>query len=228
MNIYLYTNPLYLLERLRMTTAFDQLQEQPQPNIKIDRLSPEERILVRQIRITGTTGEVNDVPAKRFTSVFYIFGDEQSAAERFVELNREPLSELDYSTNNLISSSVSREIYDEILHVLGERRLERYSTVVIERRASGETWCISRRTFDKRPLRRYTETGVDAGKVMSQSLKELYNSFEFVIQESDLDSCACVSGDSRQILDAFRQSPDFECLATTVDGELAVRKVDSK
>jgi len=161
-----------------------------------------------------------------FTGVFYLVGDEKRAAERFVDENRPALSELDFSGRNLISTSVDREVYDWILHALGERKLERYETVVIERRSDGVIWCIGRRTFEETPLRRYTTSGSGSAKIEGIELDGLYRSFGSVISESELAAEPSVSGDPREVLDAFRQSTAFDCRPTTVDGELAIEKVD--
>ena len=209
-----------------MTTVFETLRNEPQTEIDLGQLSPDERIVVNRIQINGTVGITRSEPGGGFTGVFYIVGDEKRAAERFVDENTETLKKLDFSRRNPISTSVDRDVYDWILHALGERELEVYDTVVIERRPDETVWCIGRQTFDETPMRRYTESGTGSAKLDGVSLEALYESSGEQITESTLEAESAVRGDVRVILDAFRQSTAFECRPTTVDGELAVTKLD--
>lgn len=210
-----------------MTATFDALGEEPQTEIDIATLTPDERMAVRQIQINGSMGTTATVSVGSFTGVFYLSGDEKRAAERFVAENRAALSELDFSGQNPISTSVDRELYDWILHALGERELELYETVVIERRADGPTWCVGRQTFEETPLRRYTTAGGGSAKIDGVDLAALYESYEELITESALAAKPSVAGDPRIVLDAFRNASTFDCRPTTVDGELAIRKVNA-
>ena len=209
-----------------MTTVFETLRNEPQTEIDLGQLSPDERIVVNRIQINGTVGVTRSEPGGGFIGVFYIIGDEKRAAERFVDENAETLKKLDFSRRNPISTSVDRDVYDWILHALGERELETYETVVIERRPDETVWCVGRQTFDETPMRRYTESGTGSAKLDGVSLESLYESFGQQIAESTLEAESAVRGDVRVILDAFRQSTAFECRPTTVDGELAVTKLD--
>ena len=209
-----------------VTAAFDALRTEPQTELDVSTLAPDERMLVNSIRIDGSVGSTPTVSVGGFTGVSYLVGDEKRAAERFVEENRAALSKLDFSGRNPISTSVDREVYDWILHALGERELEVYETVVIERRADGPIWCLGRRTFEENPMRRYTTSGSGSARIKGTDLAELYGAFEGVITESTLRSDSSVAGDARVILDVFRQSDAFDCQPTTVDGELAVEPVD--
>ena len=210
-----------------MTTIFETLRNEPQTEIDLAQLSPDERIVVDRIQINGTVGVTRSEPGGDFTGVFYIIGDEKRAAERFVDENTETLKKLDFSRRNPISTSVDRDVYDWILHALGERELQLYETVVIERRADNTVWCIGRQTFEETPMRRYTESGTGSAKLDGVSLEALYELFGHQITESTLDAESAVRGDVRVILDAFRQSTAFECRPTTVDDELAITKLDA-
>jgi len=128
-----------------MTACFEQLEAEPQTEIDIGQLTTDERMVLRQIQINGTVGVTASNSVGGFTGVYYLAGDEQAAAERFVAENP-ALQEIDFSTRNPISTSVDRAIYDWILHFLGERELEKHETVVIEHRSDGTVWCVGRRT----------------------------------------------------------------------------------
>jgi len=208
-----------------MTAEFDRLQTGPQTDVNIGQLAPEERVLVRKIQINGTSGATKQTSVGQFIPVFYLMGEKKRAAERFVELNRAELSQLDFSTRNLISTSVDREIYDWILHALGERELTKYETVVVERRSDGTTWCIGRLTFEEAPMRRYSSAESASARIDNLSLETLYDDCDEIITVSALREHPAVRGDCREVLDVFRQSPTFDCVPTTVDGELAIRKI---
>ena len=207
-----------------MTRPYDQLKETPQTDVDIAQMAADERILVRQIQIRGTVGVTGTNSVGGFTGVHYLAGDEQAAAKLFVEKNEEALSAVDFSRRNSISTSVDRLVYDWILHYLSERKLEKYETVVIERRSDGTVWCLGRQTFEETPMRRYTESGSGSARIDEGGLIGLYESCGELITESELRAKPMVAGDAREILDAFRQSPEFVCEPTVVDGELAVQK----
>jgi len=210
-----------------MTSVFETLREAPQTEIDLGQLLPDERMIVDKIQINGTVGVTRGGASGDFTGVFYVVGDEKQAAEQFVEHNISKLETIDFSRRNPISTSVDRDVYDWILHALGERELEVYDTVVIERRPDETVWCIGRQTFEETPMRRYTESGSGSAKIDAMSLEALYESFGHQITESTLEAESPVRGDVRVILDAFRQSTAFECRPTTVDGELAVTKLSA-
>ena len=206
-----------------MTSYFDAIQDEPQIRPRIGQLSPEERMTVRSITIP--TGD--SVSTGRFAGVLYVIGDERQAAEVFVEENREGLEAVDFSRQNLISRNVDREVYDWILHELGERELEKYETVVIERRPENDvTWCISRREYEENPTRRYSTGSEGSARITDHSLSGLYDEFETTITEQDLSSHSSAAGDVRQILDAFRVSEEFDCEPVSFDGQLGIEKVD--
>ena len=206
-----------------MTKYFDTLQDEPQVRPRVGQLSPEERMMTRSIRIP--TGD--SVTTGRFAGVAYVLGDERRAAEVFAEENREGLEAVDFSRQNLISRNVDREVYDWILHELGERELEKYDTVVIEQRPDDAViWCISRREYEENPTRRYSTGSEGSARVADYSLAELYDEFGTTITEDDLSSHASAAGDVRQILDAFRVSDAFDCHPISLGDQLAVEKVD--
>ena len=210
-----------------MTQYFEELKDSPKANPRMGHLSAEERMMTRRIQIRGTSRHVKDVSVGTFIGVIYLIGDEKRAAEVFVETNREKLEQLNYSRKNLISTSVDRELYDWILHYLGERDLEKYDSVVIERRPNEPkplTWCIDRRQYEEYPMRRYNDAGSGSARVSGITLEDLYDEFDQVITEGDLDAHPAVSGDAREVLDAFRQAERFDCTPVIVDGDLAVEK----
>lgn len=207
-----------------MSTVFEALCNEPQTEIDLAQLSPDERIVVDQIQINGTAGVTRSQPGGTFTGVYYIIGDEKRAAERFVHENHQKLVALDFSRRNPISTSVDRTVYDWILHALGERELEIHDTVVIERRTDETIWCIGRHTFEETPMRRYTESGSGSAKIEDKTLRELYDAAANPITESEIAADQSTRGDSRIILDVFRQSPAFDCQPIAIGNELAVRK----
>jgi len=141
--------------------------------------------------------------------------------------NRKGLEAVDFSRQNLFSRNVDREVYDWILHELGERELEKYDTVVIERRPDDEIiWCISRREYEENSTRRYSTGSEGSARVTDYSLAELYDEFGSIISEQDLTSHPSAAGDVRQILDAFRVSDEFDCHPISLGDQLAVEKVD--
>jgi len=76
-------------------------------------------------------------------------------------------------------------------------------------------------------MRRYSESGTGSVRIDEGGLIGVYESFDQLITESTLDAKQQVAGDVREVLDAFRQSPAFQCEPTTVDGELAIKKLPS-
>ena len=205
-----------------MTEYFEAIKEEPQVRPRLGKLSADERMQVRSIRIT--TGY--KASRSNFVGVVYLLGDERRAAEIFVEANRDDLDAVDFGGKNIISSNTDREIYDWTLHALGERPIEKYETVVVERRPDDDvTWCISRTAYEENPMRRYSAGGGSA-KLTDCSLAELYDRLESPITEADLEDEETATGDIRQILDAFRVSEDFDCEPTAVDEQLAIKKID--
>lgn len=219
-----------------MTTPFDQLQAEPQTDVDLGQLAPEERGVVRRIKIQGTSGHAPATETGGFTTVFYVVGDERAAAERFVAENEAELESLvaegrlTDAGHNDVSTSVDREVFDWILHALGLRRLQTFETVVIEWRPEEDvTWCISRRLYEDQPSRRYS-VGSSGSARVGGSLSDLYAEVAEPggsVTESDLEDSPIVAGDVRQVLDAFRQAERFAASPTSIDGELAVRTHDA-
>ncbi len=209
-----------------MTACFDRLQAQPQTEIDISQLTADERMVLKQIQINGTAGVTASESVGGFDGVYYLAGDERVAAKRFVAENRQELQAVDFSTRNPISTSVDRVVYDWILHFLGVREIEKYDTVVVERRPDETVWCLGRRSYEETPMRRYTESGSGSARIDGLALSEVYGEFEEIITESALAAHPAIHGDVREVLDAFRQSPEFDCVPTTVDGELAIEKCE--
>ena len=202
-----------------MTQQFDNLKDQPQTGIHLTDFTPDERTNVRRINLHNRSGR------SKYTTVYYISGDEKRAAEEFVEQNREQIQTIDFSKNrNEIQSNVDREIYDWILQALGERELQKYDTVVVERRSDGTTWVIEREHFEKATARRYTISDQVAAQTQGETLQSLYDRFEGPITESDLRGVDAIEGDVRYVLDVYRAAPEFDCKPISVEGELAIQK----
>lgn len=207
-----------------MTTSYEALKKEPQTGINRGDLQPEERVDLRVIEVHKPVYSPSTTPGK-FRSVYYLEGDEEDAVRKFVEVNQDLLEQVDFTSNrNAIQSSVSRGIYDMILHELGERVLEKFDTVVVETRRDGTKWVIDRQVFESNPDRRYSQSGRSAKVPADLDLRELYDGYGNLISAKQLDSTA-IEGDVRQILDYWRVSPDYSCDPTTTqDGGLAIRK----
>lgn len=207
-----------------MTKFYEALKEEPQTNIDRGKLTHDERTDLRSIEVQTSYVQTPSTPGK-FTTIYYLEGDQDRAVKQFVRENRELLEQVDFSSNrNSIQSSVSREIYDLILHELGERVLEKYETVVLETRPDGTQWVIDRQLFENHPVRRYSQAGRSAKIPDHIDIHDLYDRFGNLISAKQLETTD-IEGDGRQVLDYWRSSPDFNCIPTTTsDGELAVRK----
>ena len=209
-----------------MTATYESLKKQPQSKVDRGSLHFDERSQLRVIEISGNRGRTKSSPG-RFTSIYYLSGDEKRASERFVEENEEHLQKVDFTKNrNLVQANVCREIYDYILHHLGERCLRRFDTVVVEERSDGCTWTINREHFDKDTARRYTISDQVAAQICGETLQSIYEQFGTTITESDLRNLKGAKGDVRFILDAYRSAPEFECNPISLDGELAILKIE--
>lgn len=166
-----------------MTTLFEKVQQEPQIDFNIGDLNFGERAEVRRIRIQGADSWGKGA----FNSVLYIDGEEKAAAKKFVSANETQLAELDFSKNrNALQEKVSREVYDWILHYLGERVIEKFETVVYESRPDGPEWIIDRDRYERQPNRRYTVAEGGVVKVTNTSVRELFESFGAIISKSGI------------------------------------------
>ncbi|QLG61104.1 hypothetical protein [Halorarum salinum] len=210
-----------------MTQQFDRLQEEPQTEIDRGRLNPTERQQLRTIDVSGTAGLPNTNTSGKFTTVYYLAGEEEVAAEKFTEENRDQLEQIDFSKSNALQTSVDRPVYDWILHHAGERTLTKYETVVREERADGSQWIIGRNKFDDRVDRRYGKNERGTAYVPPElSLNEVFERCGETITEEDL-RLLDIDGDVREVLDLFRHDPSFPCEPISTHGMLAVRKTAS-
>lgn len=207
------------------TKQYDRLTDGPQTKINRSRLSPEERVEVRYLQVTRHS---DSPPAYdgQFTTVYYLTGDERAAAEQFVAENRDQLEAIDFSHPDPVQESVPREVYDWILHYLGERELRKYRTVVYERRRDGTEWVIDRTTFEQHPSRRYTASENTAAVATSQALADVYRDFGRTITEPALAADDAIDGVAKYVLEYYRVAGPFDCEPVTVDGALAVTKCD--
>lgn len=213
-----------------MTKFYDRLQEGPQTDVDRAQLSLKERAELRTLRVRSSRGGPVNIP-DRFTDVYYLQGDERRAAKRFVEENRKQLEMVDFSGPNFVAASLSREMYDWVLHFLGERELRKYSNVIYERRRDGTEWVIDREHFERFPDRRYTRSKEPSVRIdPAYSIHEVYDELGDPIRESDLRKHPAVSGEVRCLLEYFRVAGAYDCAPVTItkdDGlrtELAVEK----
>ncbi|PGF14371.1 hypothetical protein CP556_22045 [Natrinema sp. CBA1119] len=208
-----------------MTKEYDRLTEHPRTAIDHSNLNYDERAQLRKIKVTKSSDMTNKGGAGRLTTIYYLEGDKQEAAEVFVEENRDKLETIDFSRKDPIQRAVSREVYDWILHALGEREIEKYDSVVREvRPAENVTWVIGRAHYEEYPMRRYSTGEEPSVRVEKLSLDDLYESFDDVITWSDLGEHNAIEGDARYILDYYRVSKDFTCDPVSHDGEMAIQK----
>jgi len=134
-------------------------------------LTYDERADLRQIKVTQSTDLTNKGGSGRFTTVYYLKGDERHAADVFVETNRSQLEGIDFSRKNVVQRGVERDVYDWILHTHGKREVEKYDSVVREVRPNENvTWVISRDHFDAHPMRRYSVGGTPAVRIDKTSI----------------------------------------------------------
>ena len=208
-----------------MTEAFEQVQERPHAEYTRDDFSYEERLEIDSIRIVRSTDSVTIETSGWFSTVHYQVGDEKRAATVFVEENREHLEEIDFSKQNLIKSSVSQDIYDWILHAMGRRELRKYQTVVYERRRDGTEWFVERDQYERHPNRRYSVGSKETAKIVAEdTAQEIYDRLGDGITASELNDIETVKGDGRQVLDYYRSAGAYDCVPTSVDGEIAIEK----
>lgn len=208
-----------------MTKTYEKLREGPQTGINRSQLNFAERSELRVLQVRGTTGLVQANKPGKFTSVYYLAGDERAAAKRFADVNAALLDQVDFSTRNLLQTSLPRHLYDLILDVTGHRRISKYPTVVLETRRDDSQWVISRDRYETQVDRRYTTSEPGSARVPDTvSLPELYRDQGETITETQLRRTE-ILGDVRQVLDYFRVDEAFECDPITAEtGELAVKK----
>lgn len=200
-----------------MTKQFEKLKEGPQTEIVIEDMNFEERSQVRRIGlVSGSSSSI----------IYYLPGDEKEAAEKFAEVNESTIEHVDFSKNrNKLQSSLDREIYDWVLHTIGERNLQKFEAVVVEERSDGTIWTIEREHYEKASARRYTISDQVAARIQGETLKSIYEMFDDTITESDLRGLDSIEGDVRFVLDAIRSMPEFDCKPVSIDGELAIQKL---
>lgn len=102
--------------------TIQQLEESPRiykelyGSISPCRMSSENRGRVRQIRMAGNRTKK---PGRgHFLTVYYLADDEDRAVQRFVEVNAEPLSEVNLRTFSVIDSGLSREMAQKVRAML--------------------------------------------------------------------------------------------------------------
>lgn len=208
-----------------MTSLYERLQDGPQVDVDRAQLAPMERAELRTLSVSKSpTNEPAGYPGS-FTSVYYLEGDERSAAKRFVEENREQLEAIDFSKHDIVTRSLDRSAYDWVLHFLGERELRKYQTVVYERRRDGTEWVIDRDHFELQHEHRYRRRGEPSVRIdPAYSVKDLYDEFGDRILESDLRGHPATAGDVRCLLDYYRVAGTFDCEPISVTADDAGRR----
>ncbi|GAB6863223.1 hypothetical protein ACFR97_10315 [Haloplanus litoreus] len=190
-----------------MTKAFEKIQEGPQTEFGLGDFNYEERTHVRQIRISGRNTREDGAA---FNAVVYLEGDDKRAAQKFVEVNREELEQIDATGRNFLQDAVAREIYDWILHYLGERKLEKFETVVREARPDGTIWIIDRDRYEEHHNRRYTASESGVVKLTDTTPMELFESFGPLITWSNIDDHDCIEAHTPvTLLEYYRVSPEY-------------------
>jgi hypothetical protein len=159
------------------------------------------------------------------TPVYFITGQEREAAELFVEENSDMIEKIDFSSRNTLESSINQEVYDWIRHAAGWYNLKKFDSVVLEERKDSLTWIINREKYDNKKSRRYGIAGQGSCKV-NGSVEEVYEDLAPTITESDLESHCDVEGDVRFLLELYRVSSEFKCVAKSIDGEMAIIAAD--
>jgi len=178
-----------------VTRLYDQLAERPRTAINHSSLNPTERAELRRIKVTQSTDITNTGGSDRFTTVYYLDGDEQQAAAVFVAKNEAQLEGIDFGSKNAVQQTVDREVYDWILHALGEHELEKYESVVRETRPDeAVTWMIDSDHYERYPMRRYSIGETPTVRIDHHSLDALYEGFDDVITASDLEAHSAIEG----------------------------------
>lgn len=204
------------------TKQYDRLTESPQTGINRNALSMEERMQVQYLRVNRRSDRPPAYDG-RFTTVYYLDGDERMAAKKFVEENRAQLEAIDFSHPDPVQRAVPREVYDWILHFLGERKLRKYQNLVYEQRRSGVEWVIDRDHFEAYPNDRYRPAST-AAVAKSVPLESVYRDLGVVITETDLENHDAIEGSETNVLEYYRVAGPFDCEPVISDGTLAVRK----
>jgi hypothetical protein len=211
-----------------VTRLYDQLAERPRTAINHSSLNPTERAELRRIKVTQSTDITNTGGSDRFTTVYYLDGDEQQAAAVFVAKNEAQLEGIDFGSKNAVQQTVDREVYDWILHALGEHELEKYESVVRETRPDeAVTWMIDSDHYERYPMRRYsigeTPLRADRPPLARCPLRGLRRGDHRIgSRGSQRDR-----RDVRYILEYYRVADGSTCDPVSHDGEMAVRKRDA-
>ncbi|WP_147376626.1 hypothetical protein [Halopiger aswanensis] len=182
----------------------------------------DERMQVQYLRVNRRSDQPPAYDGQ-FTTVYYLDGDERMAAKKFVEENRAQLKAIDFSHPDPVQRAVPREVYDWILHFLGERKLRKYQNIVYEQRRSGTEWVIDRDHFETYPNDRYRPTST-AAVAKAAPLESVYRDLGTVITESDLEAHDAIEGCETNVLEYYRVAGPFDCEPVISDGALAVKK----
>ena len=80
------------------------------------RMSIKNRVRVRRIKISGNYSKK---PGRGlFKTIYYLEGDEDRAIQKFVEINEEPISHLNFDKYTTLDSGLPREMSQKIRTVI--------------------------------------------------------------------------------------------------------------
>jgi len=83
----------------------------------ISQMSQSNRGRIQKIRVTGKRTN-RCFRCGKFKTVYYLLGDEDRAAEKFLQVNEETLGKLNLSTNSMLDSGLNREMAQRIKAIL--------------------------------------------------------------------------------------------------------------
>ena len=83
----------------------------------ISQMSQSNRGRIQKIRVTGKRTN-RCFRCGKFKTVYYLLGDEDRAAEKFLKVNAETLGKLNLSTNSMLDSGLNREMAQRIKAIL--------------------------------------------------------------------------------------------------------------
>ncbi|MFC7047304.1 hypothetical protein ACFQH6_19515 [Halobacteriaceae archaeon GCM10025711] len=211
-----------------MTEAFDRLRERPRTDIPKNRFSYKERMVLRKISVAGTRGTQRKARGGRWTTVYYLEGDHERAAERFAEVNQERIDRLDRSGRNSLQSSLSQPVYDRVLEAAGYKSIRKYRTVVVEERhESGVTLVVDRDHFESGGGQRYSNSGLIARVPADTSLDGIYEAADTEVTYDVLREHG-VERDLRMVMRYYRDNGRYDCeLVEREYGREAVVKRES-
>ena len=83
----------------------------------ISQMSQSNRGRIQKIRVFGKRTN-NSFRCGKFKTVYYLVGDENRAAEKFIKVNAETLTRLDLSRNSALDAGLHRDMSQKIRQIL--------------------------------------------------------------------------------------------------------------